>query len=112
MYKIGKPCATSKSYFITPEREIEINLEELSERLKEKGWEARRVSRVIAIFEKNGIRISVFPTGKIIVKEVSKETAEKVAQEIWEVLSKMISERSRSLDLDLKELLRLALLCP
>ncbi len=95
MYRIGKPCATSKSYFITPEEELEVDLKELQKELETLGWRARKISKVISVFEKEGLRISVFPTGKIIVREVGEEKVRKIAEEVWKAVEK-VAKRNRS----------------
>ncbi len=95
MYRIGKPCATSKSYFITPEEEIEVDLEELAKELESMGWNPKKVTKVISVFEKNGLRISAFPTGKLIVREVDEEVVRRIAEEVWKAVEK-VARRKRS----------------
>jgi|Deesub1362B_J571_1020462.scaffolds.fasta_scaffold00012_196 ArsR family metal-binding transcriptional regulator len=85
---IAKPCTSMKAINITPEERYDIDLEELCECLAEKGYQIKKVTRFLALVKKT-YDISLFPSGKIIVKDTDdKGEALKIAQEIYECIGK------------------------
>ncbi|AIF68695.1 hypothetical protein PAP_01265 [Palaeococcus pacificus DY20341] len=83
---IAKPCTSMKAINITPEEKLDVDLEELCECLAEKGYQIKRVTRFLALVKKT-YDISLFPSGKIIVKDTDDaEEALKIAQEIYECM--------------------------
>ncbi|HIH73251.1 MAG: Uncharacterized protein XD43_0005 [Thermococcales archaeon 44_46] len=83
---VAKPCTTMKAINITPREKFDLDLEEVCECLAEKGYQIKRVTKFLALVRKT-YDISIFPSGKIIVKETdNKEEALKIAQEIYECI--------------------------
>lgn len=83
---IARPCTSMKAINITPEEKYDIDMEELCECLAERGFQIKRVTRFLALVKKK-YDISVFPSGKVIVKDTDdKEEALKIAKEIYECM--------------------------
>lgn len=83
---VARPCSTSRAVYVTPEGQFDIDLEELCECLKEKGFVIKRVTPHIAILRKE-YEISVLRRGKIIVKGTTEtEEALRMAREIYECM--------------------------
>lgn len=84
---IAKPCTSMKAINITPEERLDLDLEDVCECLSRKGYQIKRVTRFLALVKKD-YDISIFPSGKIIVKDTNdKEEALKIALEIYECMN-------------------------
>ena len=80
---IAKPCTSMKGIIVTPQEKYDADLEELCECLADKGYRIKRVTKFLALITKN-YDITVFPSGKIIVKDTSdREEALEIAREIY-----------------------------
>ncbi len=83
---IAKPCTSMKGIIVTPQERYDADLEELCECMVEKGYRIKRVTRFLALL-RGKYDITVFPSGKIIVKDTSdKEEALRIATDIYECL--------------------------
>ncbi len=69
---ISKPCVTMKGVVIGAyswEKRIKLDLEKTAECLKERGYTVKKLlPGMILIAEIDGYEVSVYPSGKIIVK--------------------------------------------
>lgn len=84
---VAKPCTSMKAMNIIPQEKFDLDLEEVCECLAGKGYQIKRVTRFLALVRK-GYDISIFPSGKIIVKETDdKEEALKIAHEIYDCIT-------------------------
>ena len=80
---VGTPCSTSRSYYIVPRKNMRVNLEKLSEKLNEIGWKINKKSKGIIIAEKE-YTIAIFPSGKILIRDVvDEDVAKKIAEEVF-----------------------------
>lgn len=83
---IAKPCTSMKGIIVTPQEKYDADLEDLCECLAERGYRIKRVTRFLALLS-GKYDITVFPSGKIIVKDTSdREEALKIATDIYECL--------------------------
>jgi len=78
----GKPCNSRLAYEFLPNKKIRIDLEKAAIELKEI-VEVEVNSKVLLMVKSNNLMISIFPSGKILVRgekdsEKAKKTAEKV----------------------------------
>ncbi|ASJ06785.1 hypothetical protein [Thermococcus pacificus] len=69
---ISKPCVTMKGIVISGyswERPIKIDLAKTAQCLKEKGYTVKKlIPDMMLIVEMEGFEVSVYPSGKIIIK--------------------------------------------
>ena len=77
-----KPCKSSAAFEMVPEKEVKIDLKEASETLVSCGFELVLNAKVILIVKKD-FEVSIYPSGKLIIKTDSKEVAENVANEVY-----------------------------
>jgi len=86
---ISKPCTTMKGMIVQPyswDKEVTIELKRTAECLKDKGYEVKSViPKMMAIAVIDGYETSIYPSGKIIIKELtdieaSKEIAKKIIE--------------------------------
>lgn len=84
---IAKPCTTMKGLVIQPyswDREVKVDLEKTAECLRNRGVDVKKlIPRMMLIAEMEGYELSVYPSGKIIIKllddmEVGKKISRKV----------------------------------
>jgi len=91
---IGTACPSSRSYYIVPKETIRVNLEILAEKLAEKGWKIKKKSKGILIASKEHT-IAVFPTGKILIRDVIEEDlAKRIGEEVFPLVLKSKITRS------------------
>ncbi|USS39927.1 hypothetical protein NF865_06065 [Thermococcus aggregans] len=86
---ISKPCTTMKGVIVQPyswDKEITVDLNKTAECLKEKGYQVKTViPKMMAIAVIDGYETSIYPSGKIIVKELTDiELGKEIAKKIIE----------------------------
>lgn len=87
MPRVVKPCAAGDYYKVTPDERMHLDLREVAEKLGEAGYELGIASPVIVTFRKGEIEMSLFSSGRIMVRGVSKpEEALRAANVIYEIL--------------------------
>ncbi|MDY6964594.1 MAG: hypothetical protein SVM80_01315 [Halobacteriota archaeon] len=77
-----KPCKSSAAFEMVLEKKVNIGLKKASETLISCGFEIVLNANVILIVKRD-IEVSIYPSGKLIVKTDSKEDAENLATEIY-----------------------------
>jgi len=86
---ISKPCTTMKGVIVQPyswDKEVTVDLKRTTECLKERGYQIKNViPKMLAITVVENYEVSIYPSGKIIVKgltdiEVGKEIATKIIE--------------------------------
>ena len=87
MKYIAKPCRTERAYEVIPEKELNLDLDLVVEKLKNSGYTTVIRTPHIAIVKKE-FEVSLYPSGRILIKKAeSREIAEKIADEIYGVIS-------------------------
>ncbi len=87
MRYVAKPCRTERAYEVIPEMKMNIEVEHIAERLERHGYSIVIKTPHIVVIRKE-FEVSVYPSGRILIKKVDdKEVAEKIADEIYGVLS-------------------------
>ena len=86
----GKPCQSKMAYEFVPNKKILINLEKAKEELEGKA-QIEVASKVLIIMKIMQHTVSLFPSGKIIVRgEKEPQNARKVAEELVKHLKESI----------------------
>lgn len=83
-----KPCRSKMAYEFLPKKKVKINLEKAAEELEEAG-SIEIKSKVLLMAKINSKTVSLFPSGKILVRG---EREEKAAKEIAQKAVRTIKE--------------------
>ena len=73
-------CGNQASWQIVPEGITAINLEQVGARIIESGFEVGVQSRMVWTFT-GSADLTLYPSGKLLVKTADKELAEQIAQQ-------------------------------
>ena len=85
MFEIIKPCLNCKSFVLKPKKEIKLNLEEIIETIKERGFIVKAYTgSLISIFKK--CKINIYSSGKIVVITKDKEIINDIKKELSSIL--------------------------
>lgn len=78
-------CRTSAAYEVIPRKNIKINLDEYASKLKMHGYEIVCNAKVMLVV-RNSCEISIYPSGKFVIKTNSKEVARGVAAVLYDLI--------------------------
>ncbi len=86
---ISKPCVTMRGIVIGAyswERQVKVDLVKTAKCLREKGFSVKKlVPNMMLILEMEGYEVSVYPSGKIIIKLLENaERGRKIAEMIYD----------------------------
>jgi ArsR family metal-binding transcriptional regulator len=85
-----KPCRRKLAYEFLPKKKVLINLEKASEELTST-TEIEVKTKVLLITKAENCTISIFPSGKILVRgEKEEEKAKKIAEKLVKTLKESI----------------------
>ncbi len=83
---VGKPCRSRTAYEFLPKKLTKLILEEVKEKLEQKAV-IEVNSKLLIIMKINNHTVSLFPSGRILVRGEREETkAKKTAEEIIKLL--------------------------
>ncbi|HPM85721.1 MAG: hypothetical protein PHY04_01270 [Candidatus ainarchaeum sp.] len=86
----GKPCRTKMAYEFLPKRNTLINLEKASEELKSVAIVEVK-TKILLILKINFATVSLFPSGKILVRGEREEAkAKEIAKKILESIKESV----------------------
>ncbi len=85
-YSLVESCTSSRTYDIMVKNR-RLKLEKATEVLSEIADELAKTPR-FALYKFRGHSVSLFESGKIIIKETDKKEAEKIAEELLDLLEK------------------------
>lgn len=84
MFYLVKPCKTSAAYEVIPNKDICFDIDESVERLKQ-DYDILANAKIMLVV-KGECEISVYRSGKLIIKTDSEEKAKEAANSIYELL--------------------------
>jgi hypothetical protein len=84
-YYTVRPCATSAGYEARPRRPLEMSLGEAERALRGAGVDIVRNAGIV-LLTNAGCDVTVFPTGKLLLKTTSAEVAEDATRRIARAL--------------------------
>ena len=85
---VGKPCRSKTAYEFLPKKLTKLNLEKLKEKLEKKAT-IEVNSKLLIIMKLNNHTISLFPSGRILVRgERDENKAKQTAEEIIKIIKK------------------------
>jgi len=82
-----EPCATSNAFEIRFKRAVRIDLGKAEKALAKKGEVLARTS-VVLVFKADDYSASVYASGRIMLKDVTRDEAEKLAGALTHALEK------------------------
>jgi len=87
---IGKPCRSKMAYEFLPKKKVQIDLEKAAEELEKAGSIEMR-SKVLIIVRIEGKTVSLFPSGKLLVRgEREEDKAKTIAEKAVKPLKESI----------------------
>lgn len=84
MYYIIQPCKTTAGIECIPKKQLSLNLDNLEKIFKKKNYEVLNVKVMLIVKKK--IEITIYKRGRLLIKTIDKEVAEKIAKEIYKIL--------------------------
>lgn len=84
MFYLLKPCKTSAAYEAVPKKKLGIDIDECATKLSD-SYEIVCNAKIMLVV-KNGYEISIYPSGKLIIKMNSKEIAQNAADKIYALI--------------------------
>lgn len=79
---ILKPCKSTAAYEAIPKRNMNLKLDDLKPNLKLGGYNEVCDAKVMIIVEK-GTEISIYPSGKLLLKTADEKVAQECAEELY-----------------------------
>lgn len=80
-----RPCKSTAAFISQPKRNMKLDLSGCADKFREAGYKVTDAS-VLLIVEKDE-ELTVYKTGKILIKTESEETAKREAEEAYRILS-------------------------
>jgi hypothetical protein len=84
-YYTVQPCATSAGFEARPRRPMRLSLAEAEQRLRDAGVDVLRNAGVV-LLARSGCDVTVFPTGKLLLKTRSEDEAAQATERIARAL--------------------------
>lgn len=83
---VAKPCKSDNAFEIMPEKQMKIDTEKVAEAATKIGYEILIKTPHVCILKK-GREVSIFASGRVIVKETKEEDeATKIAEELHKLM--------------------------
>ena len=82
----GKTCKGHTAFEFQPKAKKDINLGKFKDCLCQKGIAPEACTPLVVIFKCDDCTVSLFKSGKILVKEKTEEKAKQVAEKIMELV--------------------------
>ncbi len=83
---ILKPCKSTAAYEAIPKRKMNLKLDTLKKDLNSAGFKEVCDAKVMIIVEK-GTEISIYPSGKLLIKTDQEQLAKASAGEIYKLMT-------------------------
>ncbi|AAL80590.1 hypothetical protein PFDSM3638_02320 [Pyrococcus furiosus DSM 3638] len=87
---IAKPCTSMGGVLVQLylwDKEVKIEISKLAQELKQKGYKIKTlIPGIMVVTEIDGYEASIYPSGKIIIKDLRDEKkAEEIARKIYDL---------------------------
>ena len=73
-------CKSKAAHEVIPKKQLRLDLAEVEKKIRDLGWNIKMNARVVLMAE-SGCDISIFPSGKLLLKTMERTLAEKLAAE-------------------------------
>lgn len=81
-----QPCKSTAAFEAVPQSKLKLDLAGLHSGLQDLGYQIVADARVVLVVEKDGCEVSIFPSGKLMIKVDTEEVAEGIAKELELIL--------------------------
>ena len=85
MFNILKPCQNCKSFILKPKKEMNLNLEQISERMVNFSFEILAFTGSMLSVKKD-CKINIYHSGKMAVMTKDLNRVQKIAEELENIL--------------------------
>ena len=82
--RIVKPCVTSPGFTCSPERDVRIDLARARDALQRRGY--RVIDAEVLLIATRDEEVTIYPSGKILIKTSEEPVATRVADEVYTIL--------------------------
>ncbi len=79
-------CAKKAAYEATPERELSLDLDQVAEALEGAGIPVLTNAGVLLVAQAGPVELSIFESGRLLLKTDQRELASQVSQATYELL--------------------------
>jgi TATA-box binding protein (TBP) (component of TFIID and TFIIIB) len=79
-------CKNEAGYEAEPRRDLDLDLGEAEETLEDAGWTSRANAGMVLVVERDHVEVSVFDSGKIMVKSRDEDEARGAFQGVRDAL--------------------------
>ncbi len=84
---VSKPCRSSDSFQFVPSEKVSLNLNELVKNFEDEGFFIEFNSSFLISMKISGKRVSLFKSGKVLVKDSdNEEETRKIAEKIYSLI--------------------------
>ncbi len=83
---ICKACRTRAAFEFIPNQGKKLELEPIKDSLADQGIQIEAFTPFVLVFKLNGVAVSLFQNGKLLVKEKQKDSATKTAKKALELI--------------------------
>lgn len=85
MFYTIKLCKGKAAYETVPKKDLDLDLFTAESKLKELGYITLQQTPIILVMKKN-YNVHIYPRGKLVIDDCSKEEADKTAKQIYSKL--------------------------
>jgi hypothetical protein len=79
-------CKSDKAIAFMPQKKVELPLSELAEKLSESGVSIQAETPFVLIFRFQNASVSLFKSGKLLVKDVDENEAKGIVETILQII--------------------------
>jgi len=79
-------CRSDKAIAFMPQKKVELPLSELAKKLSESGASVQAETPFVLIFRFQNTSISLFKSGKLLVKDVDENEAKEIVETILQII--------------------------
>jgi ribonuclease HIII len=85
-FYLVQPCKSTAAFEAIPQKKVKLDFKIIEPKLNSHGFETMVNARVVLVVSKNNIEISIYPTGKLLLKVDDKANAQNMVMELEPIL--------------------------
>jgi hypothetical protein len=79
-----KPCKGSAAYETIPKKNLKLDMDACTDKLMCGGFEV--INAEVMLIVKDDLELTIYPSGKLLIKTDNKKAAERIAEKIYALL--------------------------
>lgn len=83
-----QPCKTTSAIECVPKKQLSLNLDKLEQNFKDKNYDVLNVKVMLIVKKEN--EITVYKSGRLLIKTDNKKIAKKCAKEVYGILKNIL----------------------